>query len=334
MLASALIEGIQFVFKRGVVEFDDVFNNTLGTLIGYGLAIALLELFFTKKRSISRILLGFVPLFLTLGAFGILRQLYIMQPYGNLACAPAYRINMRKADVSGKSDWGQEQSTAKVYETTVADGEGTLELAREVFAKFGAGIDGERTDAYDETVLYYSADSDYSVWIEYRGLSYDLTDYSMFDDAMETVSHASEQEIRSVLERLEINVPKEAAFEETGEGQYRFVVSQLQESEDEMLDGVLSLRLYGKNKIGQLSNRIVRYTVCGEEEIISEEEAYQNLLAGKFRYSYQQETPKTLEAESVSLGYQLDTKGFYQPVYEFACRIDGEEVIVGIPALK
>ena len=270
MLASALIEGIQFVFKRGVVEFDDVFNNTLGTLIGYGLAIALLELFFTKKRSISRILLGFVPLFLTLGAFGILRQLYIMQPYGNLACAPAYRINMRKADVSGKSDWGQEQSTAKVYETTVADGEGTLELAREVFAKFGAGIDGERTDAYDETVLYYSADSDYSVWIEYRGLSYDLTDYSMFDDAMETVSHASEQEIRSVLERLEINVPKEAAFEETGEGQY----------------------------------------------------------------SYQQETPKTLEAESVSLGYQLDTKGFYQPVYEFACRIDGEEVIVGIPALK
>lgn len=334
LFASVLIEGIQFVCKRGVVEFDDVFNNTLGTLIGYGLAIALLELFFTKERHISRILLGFVPLLLTLGAFGIIRQVYIMQPYGNLACEPSYRINMRKVDVSGRTEWEQEQSTVEVYETTVAGEEETLDLAREIFAKFGTGVDEGRTDAYDETVLYYSEDSNYSVWIEYKGLSYDLTDYSIFDEDMERVFHASEREIRSLLEKLEISVPKEAVFEETGEGQYRFSVSKLHESGDEMIDGALTLQLYGKDTIGQLSNRIVRYTVCGKEEIISEEEAYQKLLGGKFRYSYQQETPKTLEAKSVSLAYQLDTKGFYQPVYEFDCRIDGEETVISVPALK
>lgn len=334
LLASVLIEGIQFVCKRGVVEFDDVFNNTLGTLIGYGLAIALLELFFTKERHISRVLLGFVPLLLTLGAFGIIRQVYIIQPYGNLACAPSYRINMRKVDVSGKTEWEQEQSTAWVYETTVAGEEEMLDFAQEIFAKFGTDVDKGRTDAYDETVLYYSADSNYSMWLEYKGLSYNLTDYSIFDEDMDRISHASEQEIRSLLEKLEISVPKEAVFEETGEGQYRFLVSKLQESEDEMLDGVLSLQLYGKDTIGQLSNRIIRYTVCGEEEVISEDEAYQKLLAGKFRYSYQQETPKTLEVKSVSLAYQVDTKGFYQPVYEFDCQIDGEENAVYVPALN
>lgn len=334
LLASVLIEGIQFVCNRGVVEFDDVFNNTLGTLIGYGLVIVLLELFLKKERHISRIFLGFVPLFLTLGAFGIMRQVYIMQPYGNLACAPSYRINMRKIDVSGKTEWGEEQSTVKVYETTVAKEEEMLDLAQEIFAKFGTDVDEEQTDAYDEMALYYSADSNYSVWIEYKGLAYDWTDYSIFDEDMDRVFHASEQEVRDLLEKLDISVPKEAVFEETVEGQYRFLVSKLQESEDEMLDGVLSLYLYGKDTIGQLNNRIVRYTVCGEEEIISEEEAYQKLLDGKFRYSYQQETPKTLEVKSVSLVYQLDTKGFYQPVYEFDCRIDGEETSIWIPALK
>ena len=34
---SASIEIIQLVFCLGYFEFDDIFNNTLGALIGYGL---------------------------------------------------------------------------------------------------------------------------------------------------------------------------------------------------------------------------------------------------------------------------------------------------------
>ena len=34
---SGSIEVMQFLFKRGVAEFDDVIHNTLGCLIGYGL---------------------------------------------------------------------------------------------------------------------------------------------------------------------------------------------------------------------------------------------------------------------------------------------------------
>ena len=37
LLISILIEVLQFVMKRGFAEFDDVFNNTLGCLIGYGI---------------------------------------------------------------------------------------------------------------------------------------------------------------------------------------------------------------------------------------------------------------------------------------------------------
>ena len=34
---SVFIEVVQFITKRGFAEFDDVFHNVLGTVIGYGL---------------------------------------------------------------------------------------------------------------------------------------------------------------------------------------------------------------------------------------------------------------------------------------------------------
>ena len=36
---SLLIEVLQFVFKRGFSEFDDVFHNVLGCAIGYGVYV-------------------------------------------------------------------------------------------------------------------------------------------------------------------------------------------------------------------------------------------------------------------------------------------------------
>ena len=39
---SIMIEILQFAFKRGMSEFDDVFHNVLGCLIGYGLYVGVL----------------------------------------------------------------------------------------------------------------------------------------------------------------------------------------------------------------------------------------------------------------------------------------------------
>lgn len=37
LLISVCIEVVQLVFHRGLFEFDDMFHNTLGTLIGIGI---------------------------------------------------------------------------------------------------------------------------------------------------------------------------------------------------------------------------------------------------------------------------------------------------------
>ena len=44
---SLLIELLQLLLRRGVFEFDDLFHNTLGALLGVSLAVLLLRL---KKR--------------------------------------------------------------------------------------------------------------------------------------------------------------------------------------------------------------------------------------------------------------------------------------------
>ena len=38
---SLLIEVLQFAFKRGFVEFDDVFHNVLGCAIGFGVYLGI-----------------------------------------------------------------------------------------------------------------------------------------------------------------------------------------------------------------------------------------------------------------------------------------------------
>ena len=51
-LVSFSIESIQYFFKLGIAEFDDVFNNTLGVAIGY-LIYVLLHSLLNKIRRIQ-----------------------------------------------------------------------------------------------------------------------------------------------------------------------------------------------------------------------------------------------------------------------------------------
>ncbi len=54
---SFCIETLQLLFKRGFAEFDDVFHNVLGCLLGYGI-IVLIKHFYESisKRRVTTIL--------------------------------------------------------------------------------------------------------------------------------------------------------------------------------------------------------------------------------------------------------------------------------------
>ena len=54
---------------------------------------------------------------------------------------------------------------------------------------------------------------------------------------------------------------------------------------------------------------------------------------GKFKVFLNGGQLGTIQVKDVSIGYEMDTKEFYQPVYEFCVTIDGLEDTIVIPAM-
>jgi glycopeptide antibiotics resistance protein len=69
-LFSSYIELSQLLFRRGLFELDDLFNNSLGALIGYGIFYSFHGLFTNKIDKITRFILGLLPC-LTVSSFFI-----------------------------------------------------------------------------------------------------------------------------------------------------------------------------------------------------------------------------------------------------------------------
>lgn len=339
---SVLIETVQYIFSLGVVEFDDVFNNTLGTLIGFGLSVVWLELVALVRRknaakqktSIVRICMGLLPLVLTIGAFGMVQLIYARMPYGILECASNGRVAVDEVAVSGKTEWKSTRDTVNIYKTVQAGRKEADELAEKLCQIRGTKIDTKRTSAYDTTAVYWSKEQEYNIWVEYKGLTYSITDMNKLMEETEHLEHADRAQVEELLEKAGVTLPKEAEFEELNDdGMYLFTVSMLP-SGDKVLDGTVSVEIYADKTIGRLSYNVCDCEAYAAEQIISEQEAYDKLLNGEFNYYVGDEPIETIDIENVSLVYQMDSKAYYQPVYEFTGTINGEpDFIIDIPAV-
>lgn len=89
---SLLIEAIQHIFVLGSADVDDLFCNTLGTTLGFCLCMVALSI--VEKRPVLGAAYGMPPLLSAAVLAGVFIAYYI-QPYGNLADAPAFAANTR-----------------------------------------------------------------------------------------------------------------------------------------------------------------------------------------------------------------------------------------------
>jgi hypothetical protein len=82
--------------------------------------------------------------------------------------------------------------------------------------------------------------------------------------------------------------------------------------------------------ISHLTNSIIEYEEYKSFPIISEKEAFDRLEEGYFLGV----SDKDYEVLEVTLDYELDTKGYYQPVYVFSVLWDEIESTINIPAIR
>lgn len=341
---TLVIELAQLLLKRGIFETDDILNNTLGTMIGYGL-FRLLQLFYSRiqakngasleQPSALAAALYQLPLVLTALLFGTIFTVYQMQEFGNLREHYIHRFQMSAVDLSLEAQLSDSPQSVPVYRMQIADKTQTRALAQDLFAALGTRIDDSETQIYDETAIYWDTDRTYSVWIDFAGCPMRFTDFGSFPDEADkkTIGKpgCSQAEICAALEKLGVTVPDSAAFSDLGDGAYRFEVDTL--FDERLVQGTLSCTYNQGNQIHTFHNAVITYEKACERPILSEQEAFRLLQDGKFRADHWKDGTASVIIHAVRLHYVADSKGFYQPVYAFDASIDGEQNVIEIPAL-
>lgn len=332
------IEVVQLVLKKGIFEVDDIFDNTLGAIIGYGCyRILMFTISIIKKKKDEKLLPVLcyqIPAIVIIGAFSIIFTAYNNQELGNLRSNYIFKIN--NVTVSSDIHYSADEADVSIYQLHVADEKETGEQAKEMFELFGLGIDNRRTDIYENSTIYYSDGGNrLSMWIEYAGNSYKYTDFDelFLEDTPEENANdnASEEEIRTALGTMNIILPEGMEFENVGDGEYTFTANQIL-SGTTLYDGTISCNYTKNKKISELNNSLIAFKEYKKFPIISEKEAFERMEEGMFNYPYADKVK--IKVYGINLEYEIDSKGFYQPVYVFDVNIKDVDTTISIPAIQ
>ena len=371
---ALFIEVVQLITGRGVFETDDIINNTIGAMIGYGL-FSVARLIFvavcSRKKvqdntnevsgvahdenvcerqniSIRKCLVAQLPLAFTIIAFAAVFIVYNSMEYGNLSIDNISNQNVDVSMADGVS-LADEADPLDVYTIHRATEDEARELADGYFSKYGVLIDDSKTDIYDDTIIFYSTSlddegSNLSIWCDYEGPTVSFTDFSNIDDENSYADAGlSEEFVREKLENLGVVIPENAVFapiEEYDAGNYRFT------NDGEILDdglyykGTIECCINSSGKIANFRDSMIKYTPYKKVDVISEKEAYDRLCAGKFYFpDYDKdEQLSDLVVKSVKISYTPDSKGYYRPVYEFVANANQDtgkrEISIMVDAME
>lgn len=335
LVISLCIEVIQYIFKRGIVEFDDVLNNTLGTMIGFGIIMLILYIAYNKKMDTQRkayqVVLLQLPLVGTVMIFCFIFFCYNMQEFGNIPENYTNKVALKGVTITLNTTPSEDRTSAMMYRTQVGTQEDTLAVANEILKNFDTSVDEESPDLYQDTVVYRSKDGKYSLWVDYKGLTTWFIEFGQVEQGKK--EGLNEKQIRQALSTAGITLPEDIEFEENGQGNYTIRVS-MEVLENRMLDGTLTCCITTSGRLDRFENNIIVYKPVRECDIITEKEGYQILKEGKFKYNELFGKIKTIVVNEINLSYRMDSKGFYQPMYEFGAEINDCEATIVIPALR
>ena len=203
-------------------------------------------------------------------------------------------------------------------------------LAEEMAALTGQEV--EMVSYYQE-MAYYNLSRGIMMVYYYDG-SYD---FGGFDHNVTEWDEVNRETVTRALEKYNVAVPENAVFTYEGDGWYSFICDCYEDG-NVMLDGTLRVRYGVDDTARRIDNKLVRYEYYKDVAVISPEEAYEKVKNGAFYYAeaLKRHAYDAVSVLSWTLDYEIDTKGFYQPVYIFEIQIPetGNTCLAMIPAMK
>ena len=327
---SFAIELAQLALKRGICDVDDLFCNGLGAAIGFFAIMAILAIWGEKGRRLKPTLSYVGLMLLPVIAIGSIFAVYHFQEYGNLPDAAAYRVSLDHLEWKVECALSESSESVPVYRTQTMSKADCAAFANEMAVLTGQEVD---MVSYYQEMAYFNLTKG-NMMVYYHDGSYEFGAYDYSTTAWEEVDRKT---IEHALKLYPIVIPETAHFESEGEGWYSFTCDRHIDGAV-MLDGTLRVRYGVDNSIRRIENHLVWYNHHDDVTVISQKEAYELLRSGAFRYaeSLKNRSTDTVSVISCKLDYEIDTKGFYQPVYIFEILIPetGNTCVAMIPAMK
>ena len=332
---SMFIELMQLIFARGVFDVDDLFCNTLGTMVGYFAVMVILSCFDEKGKRRKPVLVYSCLGLIALGGIAGVFVNYYAREFGYLPRQAAYRVDTSATTWNAECALPTAIETAPVYRIQTRTTEDCDAFAEE----FKKMIPTEFEDiSYYEEAAYYmdhgSENGAHFLFVRYLDQGYAYT--AIYEDDP-VWTNADRETVLKALEKYPLCIPESAEFLAEGDGWYSFTIHQMAE-EDRLFDGTLRVRYAGDGSIREIKNNLLTYSYYRDVAVISPQEALKQLQEGKFNdggyYAYR--NPCRVSILSCCLSYCVDTKGFYQPVYLFEVSSpDGSyQDQILIPAMK
>lgn len=339
---SLIIELVQLVLRRGTCDIDDLFANTLGTAIGFLCIMAILSLRNEKGHKMKPCLLyGGIALLPVLAICSIFIA-YQIQEYGNLPQAASYTQNTQNVTWILNCKLPEMDAEIPIYQTQTRS-KADCDAFAEDFKKI---INTEYTTIsyYDEAAYYMDNSTDggaHFLYVDYLDQGYD---YSAHFDDNPTWAAADRATVVGLLAKYPLQIPETSEFTVETDGWHAFR-SYKHIDKTMLFDGTLLVRIAEDNSIREIKNHLLSYTYYDKVRVISPEEAFTLLKAGRFNDNgyFEQIKPTEITVSKCDLEYRVDTKGFYQPVYTFHLIYNNDSLVYGndifaynimIPAIK
>ena len=330
---SLAIELVQLAFCLGSCDIDDLFTNSLGAVIGYFCIMAFLSLFngkgYKAKPCLTYGCMALIPIL----AIGSIFIGYHVKTYGNLAKAPSHTKNTKGVSWTLECELPSANNTAAVFRTQTRSKTQCDAFANELAQNLDMTVD--LATYYQESAYYNMQDPAGYLMVNYQDSGYDFMIGTALSDL--TWTETDRGTIEDALAIFPVDIPGSADFCYEGDGYHSFTVHQYIDG-SVMYDGTLRVRYASDGNVYSVEDYLCDYAYCGDVAVISPEEAYNQLKAGRFYDGEQFEhiQPTAITVTQCVLDHQVDTKGFYQPVYLFDLEsLDGTYGYqVMIPAMK
>lgn len=329
---SLFIEITQKIFSLGYFEFDDLMDNTLGAVIGYGLFMVGYGIFVKvtggERVKPLNILLANIPLAVAGCAFFTVLFLYESKELGNNNNHYIVQYPEKLLTFSGAEFTDDSAKTLPVYRCENITKEEAVEIADKVFQRFGKGEGFGLTNYYEDTANFWSKERNAVIWVKYHGGTYEFIDLN--NSANNAVAF-DEEDVRDILRSYGYSIVDVSRFVEGQNYEYSLKFD-MREYEGYVWSGRIDVQLCADRTVKTLKYSAYPLTFYKEFEVKTQAEAFKELKEGKFK-RFENE-PLNIEVIRCHIDYSFDSKGFYQPNYRFYSLVNGEEAWIMIPAIK